>query len=61
MVGIALTDPSAQLRLEALRQAHELSAPGQRKLQGTITRLSEQDPSEKVRQSAEKLVQKYYN
>ncbi len=60
VLGIAMDDDDAALRLEALKNAHDLNVPARQKLKDTLISLAENDSDQTVREEAKKLVQKYY-
>lgn len=60
VLGIAMDDPDADIRLEALLAADDMDTAAQQKLKDTILHLAGEDPSAEVQQAAQKLATKYY-
>lgn len=59
-LGIAMDDPEAEIRLEALQNAGNLDSAARQKLKDTLYKLAEDDPDPGVQKEAKLLIQKYY-
>ncbi len=60
VLGIAMDNANAFIRLKALNKAQNLKPVAQRKLKDTFKRLSEWDTEERIKIKASELVEKYY-
>lgn len=60
VLGIAMDDADATLRLKAVQRAGDLNLPARQKLKSTLLKLAENDPDSEVRAEAQRLTAKYY-
>lgn len=60
VLGIAMDDPEAEIRLEALQNLDKLNRAGLEKLRDSIRQMAEKDTSTEVREMAQKVLSKYY-